>query len=161
MDVSFPTVGQAWESFFPEALRRTLVDPGRNIVCATGDGGLMMNVQELETARRLDANFTVVIFNDNDYGLISWKQQMNRGASTSTRIDNPDFSALADSFDVTGYSSRTVDELNNALEEAFFSDRLALVEVLIDTSVNFDLLENLEDDGILKEGDGFRASTIG
>ena len=71
----------------PGGIAASLIDPGRQIVAAMGDGGFMMNSQELETAKRLGVAFTVIIFNDNDYGLISWKQSMSRGRSVSTRID--------------------------------------------------------------------------
>ena len=62
------------------AIAAALHSPGRRIIAAMGDGGFLMNSQELETAKRLGLGFTVIIFNDNDYGLISWKQQMSRGA---------------------------------------------------------------------------------
>lgn len=145
----------------PGGIAASLVHPDRNIVCATGDGGFMMNSQELETARRLDVSMTVLLFNDNDYGLISWKQRMHRGTSTSTRIGNPDFPQYAESFGIAGYRPETAEELSRQLEEAVTSDELALVEVPIDTSVNFELLERLEDDGILEEGGGVRVPTIG
>ncbi len=145
----------------PGGIAASLVHPNRNIVCATGDGGFMMNSQELETARRLSVDMTVVIFNDNDYGLISWKQQMSRGTSTSTRIGNPDFPRYAESFGIDGYRPETADELVDQVREAVTSDGLAVVEVPIDTSVNFELLNRLEEDGVLEEGGGVRVPTIG
>ena len=84
----------------PGAIAASLIDPQRQIVAAMGDGGFLMNSQELETAKRLGARFTVIVFNDNDYGLISWKQRMSRGRSVNTKISNPDFKAYAESFGI-------------------------------------------------------------
>jgi len=74
----------------PGGIAASLIDPGRQIVAAMGDGGFMMNSQELETAKRLGVGFTVLVFNDNDYGLISWKQRISSGnleVSSSTFFD--------------------------------------------------------------------------
>jgi thiamine pyrophosphate-dependent acetolactate synthase large subunit-like protein len=99
--------------------------------------------QELETARRLGAGYTVVVFNDDDYGLISWKQDMSRERSTGTRISNPDFLAYAESFGVRAYRPRSVDELRAALDEAIRSRELRLIEVPVDPSVNRAPVEKL------------------
>jgi len=145
----------------PGGIAASLVHPDRSIVCATGDGGFLMNSQELETARRLGVGMTVVIFNDNDYGLISWKQRMHRGESTSTRIGNPDFPKYAESFGIRGYRPDTAEQLEEQLAAAVHSDDLTLVEVPVDTSVNFELLDKLERDGVLEKGGGVRVPTIG
>src|SRR5438445_7355945 len=57
----------------PGGIAAALAEPGRPIVAAMGDGGFLMNSQELETAKRLGVGYTILVFNDNDYGLISWK----------------------------------------------------------------------------------------
>ena len=72
----------------PGAIAASLIDPDRQVVAIMGDGGFLFNSQELETAKRLGVGFTVVIFNDDDYGMISWKQHLSRGQSVSTRITN-------------------------------------------------------------------------
>jgi acetolactate synthase-1/2/3 large subunit len=113
-------------------------------VAASGDGGFMMNVQELETAKRLDVGFTAVVFNDNDYGLISWKQRMHTGQSTGTHITNPDFKALAESFDIKGYCPETVAELRDQLQHTIGSQELSVIEIPIDPAVNVELTEKLE-----------------
>ena len=102
-----------------------------------------MNSQELETAKRLGVGFTAVIFNDNDYGLISWKQSMSRGRSVSTRIDNPDFKAYAESFGIKGYRPENLTEIKVQLKAAITSRDLCVVEVPIDPSVNNALIEKL------------------
>lgn len=127
----------------PAAIAAALYDPERRIVAAMGDGGFMMNSQELETAKRLGVAFTVLIFNDNDYGLISWKQQIGRGRSVGTRLTNPDFKAYAESFGIKGYRPKNLSELRSQLKKAVTSGELCLVEIPVDPSVNFKLIEKL------------------
>lgn len=128
----------------PGGIAASLADPDRQVVAAMGDGGFMMNVQELETAKRLGARFTCLVFNDYDYGLISWKQHLSRGRSVSTRIDNPNFKALAESFGIRGYRPETVPALKTQLQEAVAADELTLVEVPVDARVNNALVQKLE-----------------
>lgn len=128
----------------PGAVAAWLANPGRKIVAATGDGGFLMNSQELETAKRVGAKFTVVIFNDNDYGLISWKQHLSRARSVGTRISNPDFKAYAESFGIRGYRPSNVNELRAQLATAMGSDAISVVEIPVDTSVNNELVEKLK-----------------
>jgi acetolactate synthase-1/2/3 large subunit len=127
----------------PGAVAAHLEDPRRKIVAAMGDGGFLINSQELETAKRVGAKFTVVIFNDNDYGLISWKQNLSRARSVGTRIGNPDFKRYAESFGITGYRPRNKDELRSQLAAAVRADELNVVEIPVDTSVNNELVEKL------------------
>ena len=124
----------------PGAVAAALHDPGRRIVAAMGDGGFLMNSQELETAKRLGTAFTVVIFNDNDYGLISWKQRRARGRATGTGLTNPDFRAYAESFGIRGYRPATLAELRWDLAEAVRSRALAVVEIPVDAGINDRLL---------------------
>lgn len=127
----------------PGALAASLVDPNRQIVAAMGDGGFLMNSQELETAKRSGARFTAVIFNDNDYGLISWKQRLSRGRSVHTTLGNPDFKAYAESFGIRGYRPRSVAELRQQLRRAIGSRELCVIEVPVDASVNTALVDKL------------------
>lgn len=127
----------------PGGIAAALVDPKRQVVAAMGDGGFLMNAQELETAKRLGVGFTVVVFNDNDYGLISWKQHQSRGRSVSTRIGNPDIVAFAESFGIAGYRPESVSELRQVLGSTIGSGELAVVEVPIDARVNNELVEKL------------------
>ncbi len=127
----------------PGGVAAALHSPSRRIVAAMGDGGFLMNSQELETAKRIGAGFTVVIFNDNDYGLISWKQRKAHGRATGTGLTNPDFKAYAESFGIAGYRPRTVTELQQQLRQAVTSGQLAVVEVPVDQRVNLELTEKL------------------
>jgi acetolactate synthase-1/2/3 large subunit len=129
----------------PGAIAAALYSPKRRIVAAMGDGGFMMNSQELETAKRLKVGFTTLIFNDNDYGLISWKQQMSRGRSTGTKITNPDFKAYTESFGIKAYSPHSVSELRKQLEQAIASKELCVFDIPVDTKVNERLSKNLND----------------
>jgi acetolactate synthase-1/2/3 large subunit len=128
----------------PGGIAASLVDPERPVVAAMGDGGFMMNSQELETAKRLGVGFTCIVFNDNDYGLISWKQIMSRGRSVSTRIGNPDLVRYAESFGIEAHRPASPAELEERLEDAIGSRKLCLIEIPVDPSVNQQLVEKLE-----------------
>jgi acetolactate synthase-1/2/3 large subunit len=128
----------------PAAVAASLLDPGRRVVAAMGDGGFLMNSQELETAKRMKLAFTTVIFNDNDYGLISWKQRMDTGHSTGTRLTNPDFKKYAESFGIPGYRPSNLMELKQQLFHAVRSRELCLVEVRVDPAVNLKLTAKLK-----------------
>ena len=127
----------------PGGIAASLLYPDRRVVAAMGDGGFLMNSQELETAKRLGAAFTVIVFNDNDYGLISWKQQMSRGRSAGTRIGNPDFKKYAESFGIRAYQPKTLEELRKDLPAALNSKELCVVEIPIDQHVNIELVQKL------------------
>ena len=99
-----------------------------NVVAATGDGGFLMNAAEIETATRLGCEYTVVVFVDDDYGLISAKQEAHTGESFGTGLTNPDFVTFAESFGIDGYRPETADELREAVDDAV-SGGMALVEV--------------------------------
>lgn len=129
----------------PGGIAAALVDPARPVVSAMGDGGFLMNVQELETATRLGVGFTCLVFVDDDYGLISWKQEQSRSASVGTRLTNPDLPLLAKSFGIDGYRPESVDELRSVLHEVIPSGRLSLVEVPIETGVNGQLTDKLNE----------------
>jgi acetolactate synthase-1/2/3 large subunit len=128
----------------PGGIAAALIDPDRQVVAAMGDGGFLMNSQELETAKRLGVGFTTLIFNDNDYGLINWKQTMSRGRSVSTRLTNPDFKLYAESFGIKGYRPHDLGKLKEQLHQAITSKELCLVEVPVDAKVNNALVEKLK-----------------
>lgn len=128
----------------PGGIAAALVEPERPIIAAMGDGGFLMNSQELETAKRLGVAFVCLVFNDNDYGLISWKQEQSRGGSVATRISNPDFVRYAESFGIEGHRPESADELEKCLTSALEERKLCLVEVEVDTSVNQELIDKLD-----------------
>ncbi|MFD1644390.1 acetolactate synthase large subunit [Haloarchaeobius litoreus] len=100
-----------------------------NVVVATGDGGFLMNAAEIETATRLDLGFTIVVFTDDDYGLISEKQVAHTGEHFGTELTNPDFVEFAESFGIAGYRPETWAEVEEVLREAVPADELSLVEI--------------------------------
>ena len=134
----------------PGAIAAALVHPDRRVVALCGDGGLLMNVQELETAVRLRAKVTVVVWRDDGYGLIDWKQRNEFGRPFGVEFGNPDFVALARSFGIPASRPASSAELAGCLRDALAVDGPALVEVPIDYRENLRLttrLGALADDG--------------
>jgi acetolactate synthase-1/2/3 large subunit len=99
-----------------------------NVVAATGDGGFLMNAAEIETATRSGCEYTIIVFNDNDYGLISKKQRDHTGESFGTGLTNPDLVAFAESFGIDGYRPESRADLREAITSAVGGD-MALIEV--------------------------------
>lgn len=128
----------------PGGIAARLHDKGRQLVSVMGDGGFLMNSQELETAKRLGTSYINIVFNDNDYGLISWKQQQHRQRSVSTRIQNPDFKKYSESFGIPGYRPESLSELRTVLKKALDTEELCLIEVPISNHVNNELTDKLE-----------------
>ena len=128
----------------PAAIAASLIYPDRQIVAGMGDGGFLMNVQELETAARLGCTFTTIVFNDNDYGLISWKQRQSQNRSVSTRIANPDFILLAESFGIKAYHPANLEEFASMLDQSLSARELNLIALDVDPSVNDALIEELD-----------------
>lgn len=128
----------------PGGIAARLHDKERQIVSVMGDGGFLMNSQELETAKRLGTPYINIVFNDNDYGLISWKQHQHRQRSVSTRIQNPDFKKYAESFGISGYRPETLDELRTIIKQALDTQELCLIEIPISNHVNNELTDKLE-----------------
>ena len=123
----------------PGAIAAKLVAPDKKVVAVTGDGGFMMNCQELETALRVGTPFVTLIFNDNGYGLIEWKQINQFGDSTFIKFGNPDFVKFAESFGIKGYCVRSADELIPTLKEALAQDVPAVIDCPVDYQENLRL----------------------
>ena len=120
----------------PGALAAKLVHPDRKIVAMTGDGGFMMNCQELETALRAKTPFVTLIFNDGGYGLIEWKQQDHFQRSRFIKFGNPDFVKFAESMGLKGYRVHSADELLPILREALEQDVPAVIDCPVDYREN-------------------------
>ena len=120
----------------PGAIAAKLVYPNRKIVAVTGDGGFMMNCQELETALRLGTPFVTIIFNDGGYGLIEWKQRNYYGESAFIKFNNPDFVALAQSFGLQGYRVTATEDFIPTLKDALDADVPAVIDCPIDYGEN-------------------------
>ena len=128
----------------PGAVSAKLVHPERRILTVTGDGGFMMNSQELETAVRLKLNIVVLIMNDSSYGLIKWKQMDQYGETYFTDFTNPDFVKLAESMNCIGYRVTKASDLSELLEKAFHQDRPVIIDVPADYSENVKLSQKLK-----------------
>lgn len=129
----------------PGAIAASLVHPERNILAICGDAGFMMNVQEMETAKRLESNIVVMVWQDNMYGLIAWKQQNEFGKHTDLSFGNPDWLQLASAFGWHGHVVTKSKELKGSLEKAFAEKGPSLLVVPVDYSENLKLTERLGD----------------
>ena len=127
----------------PGAIAAHLVHPDRRILAICGDAGFLMNVQEMETARRLNSNIVVMVWEDREYGLIAWKQQTEFGRHTDLGFGNPDWAQLAAAFGWSGHIVRRSTDLAATLETAFGEDGPSLVVIPIDYRENQLLTEKL------------------
>ena len=127
----------------PGAIAAALVHPDRKILAICGDGGFLMNVQEMETARRLNSNIVVMVWEDGGYGLIKWKQSNHFGKHTDLSFGNPDFELLAKAFDWTGFTVNNARDLVPALQKAFATPGPSLVVLPIDYRENALLTQRL------------------
>ena len=136
----FATMGIA----VPGALAAKLLRPDNKVLAVTGDGGFMMNCQELETARREHLPFVTLIFNDSAYGLIQWKQNDRFGHASMTAFTNPDFVQLAESMGCKGYRVERTDDLRAILEDAFRQEVPAVIDCPVDYGENLLLTKKLK-----------------
>jgi len=127
----------------PGAIGAKLVHPDRKVIAICGDGGFLMNAQELETARRLGANVVIMVWEDGGYGLIEWKQETQFDRHTALGFSNPDLVKLAGSFDCLGLRVDNARDLAPALEQAFAADRPVVISLPIDYRENLKLTERL------------------
>jgi acetolactate synthase-1/2/3 large subunit len=127
----------------PGAIAASLVYPERRILSICGDAGFLMNVQEMETARRLNSNIVVMIWEDHAYGLIAWKQQHEFGHHTDLNFGNPDWIQLSSAFGWSGHHIENSRDLLPTLEMAFAESGPSLLVVAIDYRENMKLTERL------------------
>ena len=127
----------------PGAIGAKLVYPERKILAICGDGGFLMNVQEMETARRIGTNIVVLIWEDHGFGLIQWKQDSQFGSHTDLSYDNPDFVKLAESFGWVGMKVENSRDLLPALNDAFAQESPVLITIPIDYRENPILTQRL------------------
>jgi acetolactate synthase-1/2/3 large subunit len=127
----------------PAAIAAKLVHPDRHVVAVCGDGAFLMNVQELETARRLGLALVVLIFRDDAYNLVEWKQQTRFGRTAGVRFSNPDFVALARAFGVHGYRVESARTLGPTLAESLAQSGPAVIDVPVDYRENEKLTARL------------------
>ena len=127
----------------PGAIAAKLVNPDKKVLAICGDGGFMMNMQELETAVRIGTQFVTLIFNDSSYGLIKWKQQEQFHTTAYVDFTNPDFKMLAESMHCKGYRIEKAEDLLPTLEDAFKQKIPAIIDCRVDYDENIKLTEHL------------------
>src|SRR3989442_1443501 len=120
-----------------------LVNADRKVVAVSGDGGFLMNVQELETARRLGLAVVCVVFHDDAYNLTQWKQQTRFGRASGATFSNPDFVELAHAFGAKGYRVTAARDLPPMLAEALAAAGPSIIDVPVDYRENARLTARL------------------
>jgi acetolactate synthase-1/2/3 large subunit len=125
----------------PGAIAAKLVRPERKVVAFCGDGGFLMNVQELETAKRLGTAIVAVVLVDGRYGVIEVNERRIFGRSFGVEFGNPDYLQLASAFGIAGFTVKSAEDLLPTLRLALDADGPAIVAVPIDPRENEKLAE--------------------
>jgi acetolactate synthase-1/2/3 large subunit len=136
LDNALATMGAG----LPSAMMAAQLCPERRVMAICGDGGFMMNSQELETAIRLGLNLVVTILNDNSYGMIRWKQAIAGFEDWGLEFGNPDFVKYAESYGATGHRIEATEDFLPTINSAFEAGGVHLIEVPIDYVENTRIL---------------------
>jgi acetolactate synthase-1/2/3 large subunit len=120
----------------PTAIAAKLVHPARHVVTVCGDGGFLMNCQELETAVRLRTPIVNVIWENGEFGSIKWKQDKEFGRHFGIGFGNPDFVKLAESFGMPAWRCSSAEDFSRLLDRALALDVPSLIVVPIDYSID-------------------------
>lgn len=136
LDNALATMGAG----LPSAMAAKLLYPEKHVVAVCGDGGFMMNSQELETAIRMRLHLTVVILNDNGYGMIKWKQEGMGFENYGLEFGNPDFVKYAQAYGAHGVRIGSADQFKVEFENACRHKGVTLIEVPVDYSLNNEML---------------------
>ncbi len=132
LDNALATMGAG----LPSAMMAAMLYPDRRVMAVCGDGGFMMNSQEMETAVRLQLDLVVLVLRDDAYGMIRWKQAVSGLPDWGLSFGNPDFVAYANSYGAQGHRIESTGDLVARLEECFVAGGVHLVEVPVDYSEN-------------------------
>jgi len=136
LDNALATMGAG----LPSAIAASLINPDKRVLAVCGDGGFMMNSQELETAVRLKQNLVVLVLEDHAYGMIRWKQEVDGFSDFGLDFGNPDFVSYAKSYGAKGSRVGNAAEFATMLETAFREGGVHLVVAPIDYSENMRVL---------------------
>lgn len=136
LDNALATMGAG----LPSAMLAKLINPDKKVVSVCGDGGFMMNSQELETAVRLGLNMTCIILDDSAYGMIKWKQEGMGFDNFGLDYKNPDFVKYADSYGAHGYRITSSDHFTETLDHCLNTDGVHLIDCPVDYSLNHAIL---------------------
>jgi acetolactate synthase-1/2/3 large subunit len=138
LDNALATMGAG----LPSAMASAMVYPDRKVMAICGDGGFMMNSQEMETAVRLGLNITVLILNDNSYGMIRWKQANMGFKDWGLTYGNPDFVKYAESYGAKGHRATSAEMLPGLLKECLDTPGVHLIDCPVDYSENDRILNH-------------------
>jgi acetolactate synthase I/II/III large subunit len=127
----------------PGAIGAKLARPDSRVLVATGDGAFLMNSQEIETALRERIPCVILVWVDNEYGLITWKMDLELGENSDTTFGNPDFVAYAESFGARGYRITAASELLPTLKLALADDTVSVIACPVDYAANLELTSAL------------------
>lgn len=136
LDNALATMGAG----LPSAMMAKELYPDRKVISVNGDGGFLMNSQELETAVRLGLDLVVIILNDSTYGMIEWKQEALGFEKYGLTFNNPDFVKYAESFGAKGYRPASVKEFETVLEKTLNEKGVHVIDLVIDYSLNHQIL---------------------
>jgi acetolactate synthase-1/2/3 large subunit len=139
LDNALATMGAGVAS----AMTAKLLNPDKKVIAVCGDGGFMMNSQELETAVRLGLDLVVIILNDNAYGMIKWKQQGMGFENFGLDYNNPDFITYAQSYGAIGHRPSSCNGFVEVLDKALHTKGVHLIDLAIDYSLNHSILNEL------------------
>jgi acetolactate synthase-1/2/3 large subunit len=127
----------------PSAMLAKLINPNKKVIAVCGDGGFMMNSQELETAVRLGLNMTVIILNDSSYGMIKWKQEGMGFDNFGLDYKNPDFVKYAESYGAIGHRPINDQNFKEILSKCIETDGVHVIDLAVDYSLNHSILNVL------------------
>ncbi|MDX8412160.1 MAG: thiamine pyrophosphate-dependent enzyme, partial [Mariprofundaceae bacterium] len=127
----------------PGAIAAKLVHPERTAVAVTGDAGFLMNSQEIETALRIDAAIVILVWRDDAYGLIEWKQMNQFGRASNIKFGNPDLVKFAEAFGAKGYRVENAADLAPTLKQAIADDTVVVIDCPVDYRENLKLTKKL------------------
>ncbi len=139
LDNALATMGAG----FASAILAKELYPNKKVVSVNGDGGFMMNSQELETAIRMKLDLVVIILNDNAYGMIEWKQEGEGFPKYGLEYQNPDFVKYAESFGAKGYRPNSVADFETIFEKTLKTKGVHVIDLAVDYSLNHKILNVL------------------
>ncbi len=132
LDNALATMGAG----LPSAIATKIIKPECKVISVSGDGGFLMNSQELETAVRLKLDLIVIILNDNGYGMIKWKQKAMGFENFGLEFNNPNFVKLAESYGANGYKPKSVEEFKEIFNSIINKKGIHLIDLSVDYSLN-------------------------
>ena len=139
LDNALATMGAG----LPSAMLAKLINPDKKVISVCGDGGFMMNSQEIETAVRLNLNIVVIILNDSGYGMIKWKQEGMGFDNFGLDYKNPDFVKYAESYGAIGHRPTSDKNFKEVLANCLSMEGVHIIDLAVDYSLNHSILNVL------------------